>query len=268
VSPSDQNEASETSVPAGGQPTTANHHVANTSAAISKLDSARLRQRYDMYLANHYTTVHMTVVSLALGIGGVTAATLIAPSPRFHGYQVAFWLLWLASLLATAVAYAGTMIGSLFLPMRLPAVTDLLLPLSLGVFEFFLFAVLGFQATGLTLPISDIFAAWWFALGGFGVMASASVWRVYFIIRSAGHEPDISRTMRYYRRRLVSDGCAAAATGAFGAGIGSLHIHRIISPRINYILSVLVVVGLAVGLVSHWRTARCLRKVLALEVAD
>jgi hypothetical protein len=209
----------------------------------------------------------MTVVSVALGIGGVAAVTLIPTSPKLHGYQVAFWLLWLASLLATAVAYAGTMIGSLFLPARLPAVTDLLLPLALGVSEFFLFAVLGFQATSLTLPISGIFASWWFALGGFGFTAGASVWRAYFLIKQAGHEPDIEKTMRYYRRRLVSDSCAATATGVLGVCVGAAHIRygELPTPA-NYILSSIVVVSLAGGLASHWRTAWVLRRNLAIEL--
>jgi hypothetical protein len=114
----------------------------------TELSRDGLRQRHDTYLADHYMAAHVTVVSLALGVGGVTAASLIVPSPRFQGNQLVFMVLWLASLLATIVAYAGTMIGAIVLPARLPAVADLLLPLLLGVSEFLLFGVLAYPATG------------------------------------------------------------------------------------------------------------------------
>lgn len=70
-----------------------------------EFDLRALRQRLRDYLMTHYLGLHITIVSVALAIAGLSAAGLVTQ----HGIGAVdlalLCLLWLGSLLATAVAY-------------------------------------------------------------------------------------------------------------------------------------------------------------------
>src|SRR5947207_1844253 len=177
-----------------------------------RVDRAILRRRQETYLAEHYVGVHVTAVNIALGMAGLAAASLLTPpKPQFEQYQQLFWLLWAASLVATGVAYGGTMSGAILLPARMPAIADLLLPLLLSVSEFLLFGALAYQITGFTQP-DQVLIVWWFALGAFGAIAFGSVWRVHYLVRRGVYSYELQETIRWYRRRLESDMAGAGLT--------------------------------------------------------
>jgi hypothetical protein len=231
------------------------------------LGSEALRQRHDTYLTNHYISLHVTIVSLALGVAGFAAASLIAPSSRFHGYQVVFCVLWLASLLATAVAYAGTMIGAIVLPARVPAIVDLLLPLLLGMSEFLLFAILAYQAAGVSSPRA-VLTGWWFTLGAFGFLAAASIWRAFHMI---SHAPDsaVRRALDRYLTDTRRDILAAATLGLLGVLVGSAHaIYGTMPIWVNYLLASIPLLFLLGALGSHRRVAHELRQTLAVVLDE
>jgi hypothetical protein len=87
---------------------------------VAPLSRALLRERLDTYLVDHYLATHITAVNIALGIAGVSAASLFGSNPAADGYRPLFWLFWVTSVLATTAAYSGTMIGAVLLPVRIP----------------------------------------------------------------------------------------------------------------------------------------------------
>lgn len=108
----------------------------------TETDKTRLRAKHDTYMTDHYVGLHNMVVSVALAVAGVAAASLLGLPPAFRAFTPLLWMMLGASLLGIAVAYAGTVTGAPFLPARLPAMPDLLLPLLLAVTEFFLLVCL------------------------------------------------------------------------------------------------------------------------------
>ena len=67
----------------------------------SELTTESIRQRYDSYLTDHYLSVHVTIVSVALAVAGLGAAALLTSSEP-GGFQLLSWALWGAGLLAVA----------------------------------------------------------------------------------------------------------------------------------------------------------------------
>lgn len=227
-----------------------------------QIDLDRIRSRQETYLLDHYLSIHNTVVSVALAIAGLGAASLVASSKEYGGYIILLWILWFASFLAIAVAYAGTMIGSIVLPARVPAVTDLLLPLLIAVFEFLLFGVLSHQVTGVSDP-ATITMVWFFSFTGFCLFAGASIWRAGRIIKLGTYESDIHTKIGDYLKGLTQDVAASSALGGWSliAGI----VNAIFDPPIwlEYVFSGAVALGLIAALGTHARAARILRTALS-----
>lgn len=76
------------------------------------------------------------VVSVALAVAGMAAASLLGLPPTFNAFASLLWMMLVSSMLAVAVAFADTVTGASFLPARIPAPPDLILPLMLAVTEF------------------------------------------------------------------------------------------------------------------------------------
>lgn len=240
----------------------------HTLSGTRGLTRANLRQRHDTYLADHYLSIHMMVVTLALGVAGLAAVDLITPSAKYDGDQGVLWVLWVASVLATAVAYAGTMIGAIVLPPRLPAVVDLLLPLLLGVTELTLFAIL-IVPDGKGPSLRDILTAWWFAFGLFGLTAAGAIWRAVHVITGTPRESELDKAVTGYLESIRMDKFAATAVGALGVTVGIAHaVDGKLDAGINYAAGGLVVAMLGFGLYSHYRTADKLRNALAASLND
>jgi hypothetical protein len=229
------------------------------------LDGAALRQRRDMYLANQYISLHVTAVSLSLGVAAVVAGSLMAggTSDALGEYKVVIWLLWLASLLAVAVVYAGPMVGAILLPSRVPAVTDLLLPLLNLVLEFLLFTVLGYRITGWTSPHS-VLSAWWSIFAAFTLAGVLSIWRAHHLVgKLVAASVDVAHIVAGHRKRLRSQIAGASAGTALGV-FGSCYYLIAAVPRsdVTYALAVSAVLAAVFALIGHRRTANELRRAL------
>lgn len=229
-----------------------------------------LRSRQSTYLPTHYLSTHITAVGVALGVAGVTAASLIAPGSDTT-YRPVFWVLFGAAVLAIAAAYAGTMIGAILLPATLPGVTDLLMPLALTLSEFLLFGTLAFQITGVDQPTAIV--AWWFAFAAFGLATFGSVLRARCLLRDREFAGAALGVMRRYRRTLRVDLIATATMCLFGLAFGTVQ-WRLHTPAVGNLYghsaaTVNLIAGLCVGavllaaLVGHSRTARQLRADIA-----
>lgn len=233
-----------------------------------RIDRDALRGRQASYLADHYLATHMTAVSIALGMAGLAAASLLGPSSQFHGYQPVLWLLWVISLLAVAAAYAGTMVGSIMLPGLVPLMIDLLLPLLLVLSEFVLFAVLAFHFTQLSQR--GVFASWWFAIAAFGLVTFGTVFRAYGLIRAADYADDARPIAAQYLRRLRGDIRATAMLFVFGVlgGVvqllygrsGGHWLERFSLRSVDFVLAAPIAIMVVGALIGHGRTASQLQR--------
>jgi hypothetical protein len=225
---------------------------------VRDIDRARLRERQETYLLDHYLSLHNTVVGVALAVAGLGAASLLGSPEEYHGYQILLWLLWCASVLATATAYAGTMIGAIVLPARVPAIVDLFLPLLIGVSELLLFGVLAHQATGISSP-SAVVTAWFFCCVAFSLFSAAAIWRAATIIDPGSFPPEVAPVVRSYRRSLYRDTAAASALGVVALAGGTFNTVRGFSRTVDYVIAGAVTCGLLASLVTHSAAARALR---------
>jgi hypothetical protein len=182
-----------------------------------------LKQRQDNYLTDHYLATHSTAVNIALGVAGISAASLLVPSAELRAYQSLFWLLWLISLLVTATAYAAAITGAIVLPLRLPAVVDLMLPLLLSMSEFLLFGVLASQVTGFS-SARAILAGWWLTLAVYSVVALLQVWRAHYLITQTTYSVELQPIIDRYLKRQRVDMALLAGAILFSLGGAVYHL--------------------------------------------
>lgn len=237
----------------------------------AEIDVQELRERLKANLVDHYLGLHITVVSVALAMAGVAAASLITRPSSSGAYYVLPWLLWLGSLLATAVAYAGTMVGAFALPASIPAISDLILPLAMCVAEFLLFAILISQVTSLA-HLSVIINTWLVLMATFGAIATLSIARAkhHFVAAAEGaiYSEDavkiVNRYVLYLRRDQLGAG-VTAAVGAFGAG---LRLSGLTTEFLDFTFPLALIALLAAGLRGHAETSRMWRTRLSSESAN
>lgn len=212
------------------------------------------------YLASHYLVLQITVVSVALAIAGLSMASIIA-RPMAAG-DALVWLLWLASLLATAVAYAGPMTGAFALPPSIPTIPDLLLPLAIGITEFLLFAVLIPQLTP-SGRLQDVTSNWLWITSAFGVIAFLVTLRARYLLldalRRGVYANDIKESIERAAKRLTNSLWGPAAH-AFIAALGALlRMNGLTERWLAYLLVVLITVLLGGALLTFQGTAKLWR---------
>ncbi|WP_157979533.1 hypothetical protein [Kribbella monticola] len=224
---------------------------------------SEIASRYGSYLTSHYLDLHVTVVSVALGVAGLAAASLLAGTADLHGWAFVYWMMWLASLLAVATAYAGTMTGAIGLPARIPSMSDLLIPLLMAVVEVLMFGVLVSQIIGFDSRRSVI-VAWFFLLSIFGLIAVAAILRANSYFHPSAYAFDIVDTVIAYRRRLRLDATGASVVTALGIAGGLVNLLRSdVSMVASAVLASIVVGGLVAALIGHNQTAQLWRRTLA-----
>jgi len=228
-----------------------------------KIDRVELRERYKTYLGGHYLSLHITVVSVVLAAAGVAAASLITRPMGADHQLLVLWLLWIGSLAATAVAYGGPMVGAFALPASMPSISDLLLPLFVGVIEFLLFTILIRQVT--TVGLSDLVNTWLITMALFGLFAEFSVlraWQHYAAgLREDVYSDDVAKIIKQYLRCLLRDSLGAGTVtvlASIGAGLRSSG--AITWPA--FIFPLIITVFLILGLQGHSDTAKMWRALL------
>jgi hypothetical protein len=227
------------------------------------LDRAHIAQRQDGYLVNHYMGLHVTIVSVALGIAGVAAASLLTARQLPLEHRLLFGSLWVASMLATAVAYAGTTSGSFALPPHIPAMWDLLIPLFIAVAEFLLFAVLVSQVTDAPEP-RTVVVVWFFCFSAFALLSSIAVARARYLFKATAYGGDIAPDVARYVGRLNQDIASAGTVGAiaFAGGVVQLCYARLaLAQACGF--SIVVIVAMIGALAGQGRTAKEWRRALS-----
>jgi hypothetical protein len=226
-------------------------------ALTADVDQNLLRQRFETYSVDHYTGLHNTVVSVVLAVAGLSAASLAGSHAQYGRSYPLLWMLWAASLLLCAAIFAGTMSGSVAMPPLMPTITDLLVPLLLGVGEFLLFGVLAHQITGLNRP-SSVAEAWFISLAVVCLCAAAAITRAMRFFRGATYATEITQPIDDYRfRRLPADRKGALVTAIIGIG-GAMASAAEIS-WLEYVLGACAIAGLLLALHGHARSAALMR---------
>lgn len=227
---------------------------------IAGVDQDLLGERFGTYIVDFYTGLHNTAVSVVLAVAGLSAASLAGAHAHYGSSYLLFWIFWLASLLVCVTIFAGTTSGSVALPPMMPATTDLVIPLLLGVGESVLFGTLAHQVTGLNTA-SAVAEAWFISLAGVCACAAAAVTRAMHLFDAASHSGGISDVIDDYRiHYLPTDRRGAAAVTALGIGgaiASSVHVIWL-----EYALAGCVVGGLVLALRGHARSTALLRTVM------
>jgi hypothetical protein len=228
---------------------------------VVEIDRTVIHERQDTYLTDHYLTAHTTAVSVALGVAGISAASLISPAVSLRPYQQLLWLLWLLSLLTTATAYAATTTGAIVLPARMPAITDLLLPLLLSMSEFLLFGMLASQVTSLSAP-RLVLEGWWLAMAAYGLLAFLSVSRAHCLIQRGSYSSEIQPIIDRYLRRQRRDMVGTGLTATMAVSVAIYYLLLAGNPLldVSFALTLPLVVLSLLALFGVSLTARELRK--------
>lgn len=235
--------------------------------AVSRLlvTADRLADRRAHYFMDQQIGLHGTIVSLALGVAGLAAASLFEVSDADRPYHELFWLLWLASLFAVGVVYSGMTVNVYALPSSIPSAVDMFLPFGIGLMEFLLFAVL---TTPLSSQLSPraVVVVWFSCMGLFGCFASGVIIRVRWLFKHTAFEPETTQdaadevATRLRRDLRGSSGSALAGAGVAGL-IGSIHGISLIPA---YIVAVLLIVGMVIAVVNQRDQARILEAAISL----
>ena len=221
------------------------------------VDEDLLRERARTYIVDHYTGLHNTVISVVLAAAGFCAASLAGSHAQYGSSYPLLWMLWVASFLLCATIFAGTMVGTLAAPPMMPAISDLLLPLLLGVGEFVLFGVLAQQVTGLK-TISSVAEAWFISLAVVCVFAAAAITRVMRFFGAATYAATIIGPIDEYRSDcLPADRKGALITGVIGMGGAAASAVQV--GWLEFVLAGCVIVGLLLGLRGHAESAAILQ---------
>jgi hypothetical protein len=215
------------------------------------VDLERVRERQDMYLANHYIGFHNMAVSVGLAVAGIAVASMLDLPETYQPYAPLLWLMLLTSFLGVAVAYSGTITGAPLLPPTVPAAPDLFLPLFVALSEFFLLGVLAHQVVGLANP-DAVVTAWFCAFTVYALSTSLSVARARSLIARGVYAPDAEPLVNELVKRLWRDVLSTAVLVTVSlAGA----VYRLIAMGYfgwpDYVFVVLLMVIVAAGFWSH-----------------
>ena len=147
-----------------------------------------MNRRYDGYFMDQQIGLHGTVVSIALGVAGLAAASLFDVSRADRPDHMLFWGLWITSLLGVAIVYSGMTANVFALPNMIPGAFDMFLPFGQALMEFMLFAVLTSPLTRQLSPRSVI-AVWFGCFGLFGGFSAILVRHIIWLFETTSYEP-------------------------------------------------------------------------------
>lgn len=229
----------------------------------TRIDKAELGERYKANLSAHYLSLHVAVIGVVLAAAAAAAASLIARNVGSGQDRITLWLLWIGSLAATGVAYGGPMVGAFTIPDAVPMISDLLLPILIGIAEFLLFAIL----VGPVAPIGigSLVNIWLIAVSAFSLIALLAVQRAryhYVVgIRENVYSEDVAVVTRRYLRNLTRDSCSAGALMIASAAGAELRISNAVKVP-SLIFPAIIAAILLIGLVGHSKTAKMWRDLL------
>lgn len=262
---------------------------------MAKSEEGSFRAQPEQYLMGHQSGLHATLVSIALGVAGISAASLLPGDPQDQGFLNLFRVLWLVSLLGIGIVYAGVTVSVFLLPDKLPMVVDTFLPFGVGLAEFTLFAILTPPLLQDTGP-SSVAKAWFWCFSLFGLTAFFAIHRAMWLFEQTDParraDADAARGERVHMRsrrrrasrkkhasldkliddqikRMRKDSYGALSCAALGAAAAtSITLDTQDSLPIGYLFAATIAGDLIYGLSKHDHSTRLLQEDLRARRAS
>ena len=235
----------------------------NNVAMSQLVGTDELNQRRWQYYMDQQVGVYSIVLSIALGVAGLAAASLLYTSSADRSYHALFWVLWFISLLAVAIVYSGMNANVYALPNRTPDIMDMFFPFAMALMEFMLFALLTRPLAGQASPRSVV-AAWFGCFGLFSCLACTVILRIRWLFQHALYESTlqapVDRVIQKLHEEFRGAGLCALISIAAAALFEWLHALPL---GIAYILTVPIIIGFMMGFYSHHEQRKILDMALA-----
>jgi hypothetical protein len=213
--------------------------------------------------------LHGTIVSIALGVAGLAAASLFDVRAADRPYHALLWVLWGASLLGVGVVYSGMTVAVYAVPSTIPSPLDMFLPFAIGLTEFMLFAVLTTPLTAQLGPRS-IVVLWLGCLCLFGCFASAAIRRIRWLFEHTDYRPPTAQKAVYDVAVLMRKDQRGASHTAVASAIGAVTIalFRVVPLDLAYFLAIAIMCGMGYGLYNQHLQAQILEAEISRLSAD
>jgi hypothetical protein len=224
----------------------------------------RLTDRRAHYFMDQQIGLHGTIVSIALGVAGLAAASLFEVRSVDRPYQALLWVLWMGSLLAVAVVYSGMTVSVYALPSTIPTATDMFLPFGIALTEFMLFAVLTTPLTAQLAPRS-IVALWFGCLCLFGCFASIIIQRVRWLFEHTEYDPPAAQKAVCSVAALMRNDFQGASGTAVLSAVAAILIEwdRAMPLGLAYYITAALSGGMSYGVFNQRRQAQILETELS-----
>jgi hypothetical protein len=229
----------------------------------------RLADRRAHYFMDQQIGLHGTIVSIALGVAGLAAASLFQVRTADRPYHGLLWLLWVASLLGVGVVYSGMTVSVYVLPSTIPSPADMFLPFAVGLSEFMLFAVLTTPLTAQLGPRSLI-ALWFACLCLFGCFASIIIQRMRRFFEDTDYPPAARKAVSDVADLMRGDLRGASGTALVSAAAAiAIGLFPAAPIDLAYLFAVPLILGMLYGVYNQRRQAQILEAELSrLPVAS
>lgn len=181
------------------------------------VSASELNERRDRYYMDQQVGAYGIVLSIALGVAGLAAASLFFFTPADRPFRLIFWALWLTSLAGVAVVYSGMNVNAFALPNRVPDLLDIFSPFLMALLEFTLFAVLTRPLTNQISPRSVV-ALWFGCFGLFGCAATLVISHAKWLFQRTDYEEALKEPIDQVIRKLAHDRLGAASCALIAAG--------------------------------------------------
>lgn len=232
-----------------------------------RVSAREVSERRDRYYMDQQVGAYSIVLSIALGVAGLAAASLFYVTPEDRSYRVSFWALWLTSLVAVAIVYSGMNVNAFALPGRVPDLMDIFSPFAMALLEFALFAVLTRPLTS-QIPPRSVVVIWFGTFGIFCCLASLVITRVRWLFQHTRYERALKEPVDRVVRKLGEDrrGAALSALVAISMAVIFEFIPTV-PPYVTYIVAATIVAGFVSGFLSHKEQRKALESGLAMAGA-
>jgi hypothetical protein len=238
------------------------------SAMSQLVDTDELNERRAHYYMDQQVGIYSIVLSIALGVAGFAAASIIHVPRADRPYHALLWVLWLTSLVAVAIVYSGMNANVYALPNRTPDLFDMLLPFAMALMEFILFAVLTSPLPKQASP-RVIVAVWFASFGLFGCVACTVILRVRWLFQHALYDSALQESVNHVIKKMYEDfrGAGSGALTGIAAATILEWVHAV-PLDIAYIPAAFIIVGFFMGFRSHMEQRSVLEHVLAKARED
>lgn len=223
------------------------------------MTAGQLNDRRGHYLMDQQIGQYNTIVSIALGVAGLAAASLFDVAPRDRAFRVLFWVLWATSVLFVATIYSGMTANVYAAPAEIPGLQDMFLPFALALSEFMLFATLTSPLNSHLSPRAVVLV-WFGCVCLLGFFAALAIRHARSLFKKAVYDPlELKLAISKMTGQMVWDlvGATACSLGGLAAVIFILLQHTF-SSNAAYSFAIPTAAGLILGLANQRRQARTL----------